>query len=229
MMKFKKAVIISIFFMTAVFQLSAAVTTRTKSFRLQGGYDAVVAVDITGIAAQQMQGLVGMPFDITDKSVLSSNRGDGREIAKWSMLSNVPFLVKIDVTSMHNEDLLEGQWNDSNSLNYVMTFDYKLVYDKDGISSTKRSTITIDTGSKSQNPAYDGYPKDIDGSRYKTSFCFDIFDGVSVADAGSFVGSLDGSIYFKFDDDSSVRVFDDTAIPGGNYSATVKITLETNE
>ena len=211
------------------FTLSATVTARTKNFRLQGAYDAVISVDVTGIAAQQMQGLVGMPFDITEKSVLSSNRGDGREIAKWSMISNVPFLIKIKATSMHNDNLLEGQWNDSNSLNYQMIFDYKLIYENDGSSSAKSSSILLNTGSRYQYPEYNGYPVQIKGSDYRTMFCFDIFDGVPTYDAGAFVGSLDGSIYFKFDDVSSVRVFDDEAIPSGSYKAVVEIILETKE
>lgn len=228
-MKPKRIFITSLIIVSALFSINAKVTLRTKSFRLQGGYDEIIDVNVTGIAAQQMQGLVGMPFDIKEKSVLSSNRGDGREIAKWSMISNVPFLIKIDATSMHNETLLEGQWNDENSLNYQMIFSYKLIYEKDNISSAKESLITLNTGSRSQNPEFEGYPEKIDGSNYKSRFCFDIFDGVALADSDTFVGSLDGSIYFKFDDDSSVKVFDDDAIPSGNYVATVKITLETKE
>ena len=225
-MKMKRISIALLFFIISL-SLSAKVTDRTKSFRLQGGYDAVIDVNVTGIAAQQMQGLTGMPFDIIDKSVLSSNRGDGREIARWSMLSNVPFLVKIEATSMHNESLIEGQWNDDNSLDYQMLLSYKLVYEDGNTTSVKDSDLIIHTGRKSQTPEYAGYP--ISESNYKTLFCFDIFEGVPLIDANTFVGSLDGSIYFKFDDDSSVRVFDNTLIPGGNYTATLKITLETKE
>lgn len=201
--------------------------SATKSFRLQGGYDNTIAVQVTGIAALEMQGLVGMPFDIQDKSVLSSNKGNGREIAKWSMLSNTPFYVIVEATSMHNTALLKGQWSEDNSLDYQMVMSYELVYDQDGSTVTKSANLIFDTEKKTQSPSFDSYP--VENTPYETSFKYDIFSDLPDTDSAKFVGSLDGSIYFKFTDTSSIKVYDDTVIPKGNYSAEVKIVLETKE
>lgn len=211
----------------SVSSLYATENSTTKSFRLQGGYDNTIAVQVTGIAALEMQGLVGMPFDIQDKSVLSSNKGNGREIAKWSMLSNTPFYVIVEATSMHNTALLEGQWTEDNSLEYEMVLSYELVYDHEGSTVTKSSNLTLNTEKKTQNPTFDSYPVSV--SAYKTSFKYDIFSDLPATDSAKFVGSLDGSIYFKFTDTSSIKVYDDDVIPKGNYSAEVKIILETKE
>lgn len=207
--------------------LFATEKSTTKSFRLQGGYDNTISVQVTGIAALEMQGLVGMPFDIQDKSVLSSNKGNGREIAKWSMLSNTPFYVIVEATSMHNTALLEGQWTDDNSLEYQMVLSYELVYDHDGSSVTKSANLTFDTEKKTQEPSFDSYP--VSDTAFKTSFKYDIFSDLPATDSAKFVGSLDGSIYFKFTDSSSIKVYDDDVIPKGNYTAEVKIILETKE
>lgn len=201
--------------------------SATKSFRLQGGYDNTIAVQVKGIAALEMQGLVGMPFDIQDKSVLSSNKGNGREIAKWSMLSNTPFYVIVEATSMHNKALLEGQWTEENSLDYQMVMSYELVYDHDGSTVTKSANLIFDTEKKSQSPSFDSFPQST--SAYETTFKYDIFSDLPDTDSNMFVGSLDGSIYFKFTDSSSIKVYDDDVIPKGNYTAVVKITLETKE
>lgn len=221
----KKLLTLCLIALIALCDITAVPRDHTKSFRLQGGYDETIAVSVTGIAALEMQGLVGMPFDIQDKSVLSSNKGDGREIAKWSMISNTPFYIKVEATSMHNTSLETGQWNDNNSLEYQMVMSYKLVYDDDGAAVTKVANLFFDTEKNTTNDA----GIDAKKSNHKSFFTFDIFKGLPATDKNKFVGSLDGSIYFKFTDSSTLKVFDDALIPPGNYSATVKITLETKE
>ena len=214
----KKLLTLCLIALIALCDITAVPKDHTKSFRLQGGYGETIAVSVTGIAALEMQGLVGMPFDIQDKSVLSSNKGDGREIAKWSMISNTPFYIIVEATSMHNTALVKGQWNDENSLEYQMVMSYKLVYDDDGDAVTKVANLFFDTDKKTAIP--DSVVTKIDD--FTTEFKFDIFND-------KFVGSLDSSIYFKFTDSSTIKVFDDAKIPPGNYSATVTITLETKE
>lgn len=220
----KKLLTLCLIALIALCDITAVPKDHTKSFRLQGGYAETIAVSVTGIAALEMQGIVGMPFDIQDKLVLSSNKGDGREIAKWSMISNTPFYIIVKATSMHNKSLVGGQWNADNSLEYQMVISYKLVYDDDGYAVTKVANLFFDTEKKTAIP--DSKVTKIDA--FTTEFKFDIFDGLST-DKEKFVGSLDGSIYFKFTDSSTINVFDDTKIPPGNYSATVTITLETKE
>lgn len=220
----KKLLTLCLIALIALCDITAVPKDHTKSFRLQGGYDETIAVSVTGIAALEMQGLVGMPFDIQDKSVLSSNKGDGREIAKWSMISNTPFYIKVEATSMHNTSLVDGQWNDENSLEYQMVMSYKLVYDDDGDAVTKVANLFFDTEKNVTNDAGVFVSK----NHYTSVFKFDIFKDLSISqDNKLFVGSLDGSIYFKFTDFSTIKVFDDAKIPPGNYSATVTITLET--
>ena len=222
----KKLLTLCLIVLIALCDIAAVPKDHTKSFRLQGGYDETIAVSVTGIAALEMQGLVGMPFDIQDKSVLSSNKGDGREIAKWSMISNTPFYIIVEATSMHNTALVKGQWNDENSLEYQMVMSYKLVYDDDGDAVTKVANLFFDTDKKTAIP--DSVVTKIDD--FTTEFKFDIFNDLSISkETDKFVGSLDGSIYFKFTDSSTIKVFDDAKIPPGNYSATVTITLETKE
>lgn len=221
----KKLLTLCLIALIALCDIAAVPRDHTKSFRLQGGYDETIAVSVTGIAALEMQGLVGMPFDIQDKSVLSSNKGDGREIAKWSMISNTPFNIIVKAISMHNISLVEGQWNDDNSLEYQMVMSYKLVYDDDGSAVTKVANLFFDTEKDIS------IPSDFQGEQVGNNsvFKFDIFNDLSISQNDKFVGSLDGSIYFKFTDSSTIKVFDDALIPPGNYSATVTITLETKE
>ena len=63
----------------------------TRRFSLQAGFDSAMDISITPIAAQSQSYIAGMPFSIEDGQVQYQNTSQGREIARWNVLSNTDF------------------------------------------------------------------------------------------------------------------------------------------
>ncbi len=180
---------------------------QSRAISLQAAVGTVAKIYIEPISAQTSFYHFGMPFDIQDISV-SPGASVGRPIAHWSVISNTPF--KLTITTM--EKLHHVDESEESGFNYDLTFSYDLSYYIAGeLHSTKEEGETEFTIST----------LDVDKTR-------DIIP--EDANPTSFVGSVDGTIYFRFrpDDGESSADFDDSinAAPAGNYEAQVVIMLK---
>ena len=187
-----------------------------KSFTLQAGYDEAADITITPIAAQAQTYLAGMPFDIESQQVWYGYTEHGREIAKWSILSNTNFDLTITTDKLFpvNEDgsIREGY----EGLDYILEFQYILGYmTETGDLASIESSIICD--SKDVKTVVDNLA---------TSFL------VNTGELPYFIGGVDGSIFFYFDADNTALIKnavgnpDDASVPSGNYQATVTVSME---
>lgn len=168
----------------------------SRAIQLQGAYGDVVSVEFDEIAAQTQSYLIGMPFNIQDQTVQSS-AGTGRVIARWSILTNTDFSLNlsIDETKLHHEN------GSKPYLDFVLTFTYNLAYYVRGESASKRGSFDFKTTES---------PKEVS-----------IIPEGTIPDTGSFTGSVEGLISFKFDESVEGTAID--AAPVGNYVADVKM------
>ena len=187
--------------------LSAVDTQQsyTRSFRIQAGVGEKVSVNVDRIPAQSTSYVAGMPFNIEEDFVQYTNPSFmGRLIANIDIIANTKYDLEITAQPMHHTTM------DSVDLNYILTFEYTIGYE--GASNSTLSTFRCNSGS----PQYWRWDDEI---------------GASVA-PGSYVGNIDGNIYFKFDDSSSsqIRTLGDAEgeLPPGNYSSTVTIVVKTD-
>lgn len=203
----KKAILFTTMFTIMLVSLFCA--NKTKSFNIQGGYGTFAELLVEPIPAQTQAYIIGMPFNIEDNLVQYGNTENGRMIATWSMMANTtPIKLKI------SGDKLMHESGTSEPLDYILTLFYDIgYYDANGLLvNTTERTFTYDS-SDAENPDFTT-----------------IFD--SQIEQDSFIGSIDGSIYFMFTEKSSALLNPETGVPsyesfpGGNYSAEVVITLE---
>ena len=91
----KKLLLSIIFSISIVAALSAISNPVTKPFKIQGGSGTVLHISITPTSTQATSFLMGMPFDIEEDLVQYGKMKDGRSIAKWSMVANSDFKIKV--------------------------------------------------------------------------------------------------------------------------------------
>lgn len=213
----KRSVLIILVFLLALSLIPAK--SRTKSFGIQGGYGDVTEIIVEPIPSQTQAYLMGMPFNIEDRQVQYGATESGRLIANWSMLTNIPGEIKLTVSA---GKLLHTTMK-STPLDYELRFFYRLGYyaPNDDLIDTGDSAVLVYSTA--------------DGE----SATFSLFSS-EVKDA-SYIGSIDGSIYFMFTQESSamIRPEDGTAnyqevgdepfFPGGAYRAEVTLKLEVGE
>lgn len=210
----KRFLLIMIIIFTSSFIYSAYKSEMTKDFTLQAGYDTVMSVGITEIASQTNQYVSGMPFNIEEYQVRADATEHGREIATWNLLSNTSnFNLVISGEPMY----WEGDTKKESPLNYNLNIQYVLGY-------------YLPDGSISNNT-----------TRWLT-YCnedgeviIDLLEGLQIAD-NSFIGNIDGGIFFEFTPKSSDDIARDmgkseaeSTYKPGNYTATVTFALETKE
>ena len=194
---------------------------RTKSFNIQGAYEAEIELIVEPIPSQTQSYLIGMPFNIEDRQVQYGQTESGRMIARWSLLTNDPNVV----LKVKAEQLKHTQ-RDSTPLDYELRLFYRLgYYDESG--------LLID-GGNSDALVYTATAANEEKS-------YDIF--ASAIEEGTYIGSIDGSIYFMFTEGSSAMLNPadgstpayekeknpDAYFPGGEYEAQVTLTLEAKE
>lgn len=190
------AAVISVFAATYSSDLSRAI-------QLQGAYREVVSLDFEEIAAQTQAYLIGMPFNIQDQTVQSS-AGEGRVISRWNIITNTPFTLRLSSEGMfHEDDLVAKQ----NPLYFNLKFSYNLSYYINGVAQSSEASFTYD----STNVTMDG---------------ISLVPAGAVPDSSTFIGSVDGLVYFKFVTFSS-DIDDDTTYPPGKYYADVKVEVIT--
>lgn len=199
---------------------AAYVSEMTRHFDLQAGYESASAIHITPIPAQSQSYIAGMPFSIEDP-IVTGESDIGREIATWTLLSNVDFNIVVspgkDDGKMYPIDRATGEpyKNEDGKytykgLDYTLTFRYQLGYVHEGgeyNAPISRFIYHSSEGHTVFNRITEGYKED--------------------NEENTFIGTANGSIFFKFDDTSSTRIkTDPDSLPAGDYMAYVTITLE---
>lgn len=224
-MKKRFIVFISIF-VIGIFMLSATVNSKVqRRIVVQGAYDSVMKVVFSQISTQSGSFAVGMPFDIEGRLVQYGETENGREIAKWSIVSNTSFKLKVKAGKLTYKIT---DTNDKNSceLNYIIKFTYDFgYYDTNGVFQNLSGYFSIDTGEndgKGRSAYLDsssGTVKygNVDGEGY---FLIDFMPTVK---GGSIVGSVDGSVYFMFTQESTdlIQETQNNTVPSGDYEAKV--------
>ena len=201
------AVIVSLFILClAIF---SADSNHMKSFRIQAGVGEKVSINVDRIPAQTTSGVAGMPFNIEESFVAFTNADyQGRLIANFDILSNTKFDLEIEAEPMKHTT------ESSAELNYYLTFEYRLGYQTSGgVSNSIPRIFTFNSANPSNWIWNDQVNADVL--------------------AGRFIGSVDGSIYFKFDSASTATIQEergnsDGDLPAGNYAANVTITIKTD-
>lgn len=192
----------------------------TKPFTIQAGYDDIASISVTPIAAQAQTYLAGMPFDIESSQVWYGETEYGRQIATWNLLSNASFDLVVTAKPLRAVDDNNAIKQDSAPLNYTLRFQYVFGY-------------TTETGTKAS----------IEGMISCSSSATDnttVFENIAPEygqNSGStnYIGGVEGSIYFMFDENSTALIKDNlensasTDVPAGRYLAQVTLKLEATE
>ena len=229
----KKLLLSIIFSISIVAALSAISNPVTKPFKIQGGSGTVLHISITPTSTQATSFLMGMPFDIEEDLVQYGKMKDGRSIAKWSMVANTDFKIKVSAGLLTSEETYQLS-KDSETLYaelpYIMKFEYSFgYYDQSGNISDLSGSFSLnnETGNGSYVNPETGTSTDVTWAPDK-SFVYDILP--SNIDSAGLSGSVDGQIYFMFTENSTYRIKDkgDT-VPVGDYYAYVTVTLEANQ
>lgn len=184
---------------------AAHISDLSRELQLQGAYGDVIDVEFEEIASQSQSYLIGMPFNIMDSSVQYGS-GAGRVIARWSILTNTDFEISfgIDDRKLH----LDNNTSDSTALDFILRLTYNLSYYVGAEPMSYEGDIEFDTSNyNSSNPTK-----------------FRIIPENTVPDTGSFTGSVEGLVYFKFADNQVDALNEALA---GNYVADVKIRVIT--
>ena len=213
----------------------------SKPLELQAAYGQVAYVSVTPIPAQGQSYIQGMPFNIEESYVLSTitdengkvipGSENGRLIANWSMISNSKVKLRITTTPMTHVS------KESDKLNYYLHFTYLAGYTNAGGDEISLNTEYFNIPMKDNDPVTVVRIEPV--SEYANTYEVDPFAEVSAdfsdEENMSYIGSLDGGIYFQFDKDSTELIYrekgnaDSTSIPAGNYTAWVLIEMESQE
>lgn len=203
----------------------------SKPLELQAAYGQVAYVSVTPIPAQGQSYIQGMPFNIEESYVLSTitdengkvipGSENGRLIANWSMISNSKVKLRITTTPMTHVS------KESDKLNYYLHFTYLMGY-SDGNNNVELDTQYFNIPMKENDPV-----SILKASDTQSVYEVDLFEVIADFTEGgsSYIGSLDGGIYFQFDEISTEQIYrekgkaDSTSIPAGNYTAEVLVEL----
>ena len=203
----------------------------SKPLELQAAYGQVAYVSVTPLPSQGQAYIQGMPFNIEESYVLSTVKDkdgnlvpgseNGRLIANWSMISNSKVKLRITTTPMTHVS------KESDKLNYYLHFTYLMGY-SDGNNNVELDTQYFNIPMKENDPV-----SIMKASDSQSVYEVDPFEVITDFTEGgsSYIGSLDGGIYFQFDENSSQAIYnqrgiaDSSNIPAGNYTANVTIEL----
>ena len=228
----KKLLLSIIFSISIVAALSAISNPVTKPFKIQGGSGTVLHISITPTSTQATSFLMGMPFDIEEDLVQYGKMKDGRSIAKWSMVANSDFKIKVSAGLLTSEETYQLS-KDSETLYaelpYIMKFEYSFGYYTSGNISNLSGSFSLnnETGNGSYVNPETGTSTDVTWAPDK-SFVYDILP--SNIDSAGLSGSVDGQIYFMFTENSTYRIKNEgDTVPVGDYYAYVTVTLEAKQ
>ena len=213
----------------SLFSSADSIHEFTRSFTIQAGRSEFSTLVITPISSQTENYRIGMPFNIEDVQVQSTNQTTGRTIAEWSLISNTEFDILIDAKPMK----YIGSEGSSPDIPYMLTFDCDLSLASGGQENISFYFDMGEAGESdncgiSHGDTQIDAAKALDESKHPgaKSFEFDILSGLSsgLADGGAFLGSLNGTIDFKFTRITSEELAS-SDYPAGQYEAEVIVTL----
>ena len=209
----------------------------SKPLELQAAYGQVAYVSVTPLPAQGQSYIQGMPFNIEESYVLStvydSNENpiilgseNGRLIANWSMITNTKVKLRISTTPMKHVS------KNSSELSYYLHFTYLAGYTDASGDEISLNTEYFNIPMKGNDPV-SVIKSDVPVSGYTNTYEVDPFAEITnfANDETSYIGSLDGGIYFQFDGNSTQLIDsqranpDSTSVPAGNYTAQVLVEL----
>ena len=199
----KKCLALIILFTAGLSLYSTPIPDVSRTISLQGAYGDVLSIDVEVFAAQVGMFKQGMPFDIQDSSV-QYDVYHGRPIAHWSMLANTPFKVRVKADKLAH--VSSGLASDV--FDYILTFTYNLSYNENS-----KPIVSANSGE------FEYHTESSIECEYELA-------GIENADRGSFIGSVDGTIFFRFEDGMIDLI---NAASSGNYDASVTVTLEALE
>ena len=230
----KKLILALILTISVITSLGATISNPiSKPFKIQGGSGTVLHITITPVSTQATSFLMGMPFDIEEDLVQYGKMKDGRSIAKWSMVANTDFKIKVNAGLLTSEGTYIPTRETTPvhaELSYIMKFEYSFgYYESNGNISNLSGSFSLDneTGSGS-------YVNPETGSNTSATWTPDkyfVFDFLpSDIDSKGLSGSVDGQIYFMFTENSTNRIENQgDTVPVGDYYAYVTVTLEANQ
>lgn len=202
---------------------SNAQSVQTKRLGVQAGVDETLYVSMVPIAAQSQAFIMGMPFSVDDSLVSYDYTRNGRQIATWSLLTNTEFEISVDADVLEHVDSDKAGENETVKLPYFLCFEYALSYfpvnSTEPISHQDAFVIRSEGSSSTSTPvAYINYH--VYESYNGTDSDSNTFSILPNADYTSFIGTLEGSVYFKFTKDA-----DPENAKGGDYTANVTLTV----
>lgn len=202
----KKSIICILFLAMMISGLYSATYSSelTREIQLQGAYDKVVSIEFDEIAAQSQSELSGIPFNIQDQTV-QTGAGNGRTISSWNIITNTPFTLRVSCDGMfHEDDAVKEK-----PLEFSLTFTYDLAYYISGSEESEKGSFTYSIKANDNgNNIFSMMPENV------------------VPDTNTFIGSVDGLVYFKFET-SATDIDNDNLYPPGNYYADVKVEVMT--
>lgn len=193
--------------------LHAVTEPISDSFMIQAGYEEACSVVVHEIAAQSASYIGGMPFNIEEDIVQHHADDVGRRIATIDIISNTRFRMTVtsDGPMKHIENDGVTRTVTSTPLDYILTFQFLVGYYESG-NINENATTTV---------------------RYRSAGGDTAWTIGASPDPDTFLGTVDGAIYFMFDDAASKFISDDNTtdemLPPGNYDSTVTITVEAVE
>lgn len=223
----KKIIILLLVLLMTLSAVSAATwgESMQRSGIVQGAYGSVVQVVFSQIPTQSSSFALGMPFDIEGRLVQYSKTEDGRLISYWSVISNSHFKLGISAGKLESVDEKDGK---KTELDYILKFTYSLGYKNvDGVQTTLTGSFSIDTEKK--KCTYVGGDKKQKESTINNDNEFYEVDLMPSSKDGSMIGSVDGSVYFMFTENSTNKIKDGTDVLSGDYTATVTVKIYTEE
>lgn len=204
-----------------------AVSVQSKRIGVQAGVGTTLFVNVSPIASQSQAYIMGMPFNVDDTLVSYGYNRNGRQVASWSLLTNVPFKIKVDAADLKHV-------TEDDTLPYYLCFVYSLSYyaiDAANPTARERAFVIKSQGNTDTDtpPAYSNVLSAEDYySIYNSGAPFNLISDVSYE--SRFVGTLDGLIYFKFGSATQQTTSSGVTLlegaPGGDYSAIVTVTVE---
>lgn len=225
----KRIIVLISVLMLSVFTLSATVTSKVqRRIVVQGAYDSVTKVVFSPISTQSGSFALGMPFDIEGRLVQYGQTENGREISKWSLVSNTKFKLKVKVGKLTYK---KTNTSDTNSceLDYIIKFTYEFgYYDSSGSAQSLSGYFSFDTGENDGKGRsyYLSSSGSIEYGTPDTDGYFEI-DIMPAVQSDSIVGSVDGSVYFMFTQTSTNKIQNQAdTVPSGDYEAQVIINIE---
>lgn len=227
----KKRTLTYLFLIIALSTLNAVSNPATRPFKIQGGVGSELRLKITALSTQSTSFAMGMPFDIEEDLVQYGAMKDGRTIATWSMVSNCPFIIKVNAGKLTSENQKSSEDTSKALLTYILKFEYNFgYYNTSGSIERNEGSFTINN--EELNGVYfdPNLNSNVTANADPEGWVTYDFMPSAIADTG-LSGSVDGKIYFMFTQASTNLIETNKGqtegeVPSGDYTAVVRVLLE---